>query len=115
MDWHLGNRSEIYAGTIGINRTILSVSASRSVVWDSATPWTVACQAPLSMEFSRPDSWTGQPFPSPGDLPDPGMIKPKSPALQEDSLLSEPPGKPQPYSEAAGKPAPSLLWRELLH
>ena len=95
MDWHLGNRSEIYAGTIGINRTILSVSASRSVVWDSATPWTVACQAPLSMEFSRPDSWTGQPFPSPGDLPDPGMIKPKSPALQEDSLLSEPPGKPK--------------------
>ena len=46
-----------------------------------ATPWTVAHQAPLTMEFSRQEYWIGQPFPSPGDLPDPG-IEPWSPALQ---------------------------------
>ena len=47
-----------------------------------------------SMEFSRPESWSGQPFPSPGDLPTPG-IKPRSPTLQADSLPAEPPGKPK--------------------
>ena len=57
-----------------------------------ATPWTVAHQAPLSLEFSRQEYWSGLPFPSPGDLPDPG-IKPGSPALQADSLPSEPPGR----------------------
>ena len=56
------------------------------------TPWTVACQTPLSMGSSTPH-WSGLPFPSPGDLPDPGM-EPGSPALQEDSLPSAPPGKP---------------------
>ena len=45
------------------------------------------------MEFSRPDYWSGQPFPSPGDLPNPG-IEPRSPALQVDSLPAEPQGKP---------------------
>ena len=58
-----------------------------------ATPWTVAYQAPLSMEFSRQEYWSGLPFPTPGDLPDPG-IEPRSPALQEDVLPSELPGKP---------------------
>ena len=58
-----------------------------------ATPWTVAYQAPQSMEFSRQEYWSGLSFPSPGDLPNPG-IKPRSPALQADALLSEPPGKP---------------------
>ena len=58
-----------------------------------ATPWTVACQAPLSMEFTRQEYWSGLPFPSPGDLPDPG-IELGSPAFQADSLLSESPGKP---------------------
>ena len=48
-------------------------------------PWTVACQAPLSMGFSRQGYWSGLPFLSPGDLPDPG-IKPRSSALMEDSL-----------------------------
>ena len=57
------------------------------------TPWTVAHQAPLSMEFSRQEYWSGMPFPSPGYLPDPG-IKPRSPAWQADSLQSEPAGKP---------------------
>ena len=51
------------------------------------TPWTVAHQAPLSMEFSRQECWSELPFPSPGDLPEPG-IKSRSPALQVDSLLS---------------------------
>ena len=53
-----------------------------------ATPWTVACQAPLSMEFSRQEYWSGLPFPSPGDLPDLG-IEPMSPALQADDFTSE--------------------------
>ena len=44
------------------------------------TPWTVACQAPLSIEFSKQKYWSGKPFPSPGDLPNPG-IKPESPPL----------------------------------
>ena len=56
------------------------------------TPWTVACQAPLSMGFSRQEYWSGLPFPSPGHLPNP-RIKPGSPALQPESLPSEPPGK----------------------
>ena len=54
-----------------------------------STPWTVAHQAPLSMGFSRQEYWSGLPFPSLGDLPDPG-IEPRSPALQEDALTSEP-------------------------
>ena len=58
------------------------------------TPWTVANQAPQSMEFFRQEYWSGLPFPSPGDLPDLG-IEPGSPALQADALQSEPPGKPQ--------------------
>ena len=58
-----------------------------------ATPWTVACHAPLSMGFSRQKYWSGLPFPSPEDLPNPG-IEPGSPALQADALSSEPPGIP---------------------
>ena len=54
-------------------------------------PWTVAYQAPPSMGFSRQECWSGLPFPSPGDLPNPG-IKPGSPTLQADALPSEPPG-----------------------
>ena len=57
------------------------------------TQWTVASQVPSSMGFSRQEYWSGLPFPSPGDLPDPG-IKPRSPTLQADALPSEPPGKP---------------------
>ena len=65
---------------------------SLSFVQLLVTPWTVAYKAPLSMEFSRQEYWSGLPFPSPGDLPHP-VIKPGSPALQADPLLSEPPGK----------------------
>ena len=67
------------------NNVISSVSVSRSVVRDSATPWIAALQAPLSMRFSRQGYWSGLPFPSPGYLPKPG-IEPGSPALQADSL-----------------------------
>ena len=56
------------------------------------TLWTVAHQAPLSMGFSRQEYWSGLPFPSPENLPDPG-IELWSPALQADSLPSQPPGK----------------------
>ena len=66
-----------------------------------ATPWSVAhqaplsmgFQAPLSMGFSRQEYWSGLPFPSPADLPHPG-IELRSPALQADALLSEPPNHP---------------------
>ena len=58
-----------------------------------ATLWTVAYQASPSMGFSRQEYQSGLPFPSPGDLPNPG-IEPRSPALQADALPSEPPGKP---------------------
>ena len=56
------------------------------------TLWMVAHHAPLSMRFSRQEYWSGLPFPSPGDLSDPGM-EPRSPASWVDSLPSEPPGK----------------------
>ena len=64
-------------------------SESFLVLSDSATAWIIQ-----SMEFSRPEYWSGQPFPSPGDLSNPG-IKPRSPALQVDSLPAEPQGKPK--------------------
>ena len=67
---------------------VKSLSRVRAFV----TPWTVAYRAPPSMGFSRQECWSGLPFPSPGDLPDPG-IEPGSPTLQPDTLPSEPPGK----------------------
>ena len=67
------------------------------VIWSCLTlcdPWTTAHQAPLSMEFSKQEYWSGLPFLSPVDLPNP-QIKLGSPVLQTDSLPSEPPGKPK--------------------
>ena len=65
-----------------------------SVVSDSfVTPWTIAHQAPLSMGFPGQDYWSGLPFASPADLPDPG-IEPMSPALAGRFFTTEPPGKP---------------------
>ena len=64
-----------------------------SHVWLLVSPWTVAHQGTLSVGFPRQEYWSGLPFPSPGDLSNSG-IKPRSPALQTDSLPSEPPGKP---------------------
>ena len=66
------------------------------LLWLFATPWAVAYQAPPFMEFSRQEYWSGLPFPSPGDLPHPG-IEPKFSTLQADTLLPEPPGKPRSY------------------
>ena len=66
------------------------------------TPWTVVCQALLTMELSRQEYWSEYPFPSPGDLSKSG-IKPGSPALQEDSLLSRPPGKPKEFDVVFNK------------
>ena len=82
---------------------------SLEVVSDSlATPWTVAHQAPLSMGFPRQDYWSALPFPSPGDLPDPG-IKPRSPSSQANSLPAEPPGKFPGYMVLLYPLSPSLL------
>ena len=66
-----------------------------------ANPWTVAHQPPLSMGFLRQEYWSGLPFPSPGDLPNPGIEPsfPESPELQSDALPSEPPGKPVPTAQ----------------
>ena len=68
-------------------------AVSLSLVQLFATPWTVAHQAPLSMGFFKQGYWRGLSFPSPGDLPNQG-IELRSPSLQVDSLLSEPPEKP---------------------
>ena len=90
---------------ISVSSAIFSLKVKLfSCVWLFATPWTVAHQAPQSMEFSRQEYWSGLPFPSPGDLPNPG-IEPGSPALQADTLLSEPPRKPK----GAG---PRIVWND---
>ena len=77
-------------GMGGVSEWVKSLSHVRLF----ATSWTVACQTCHSMGFSRQEYWSGLPFPSPGDLPDPG-IKPRSPTLQADSLATEPPRKPR--------------------
>ena len=75
-----------------------SEGARRSVVSDSVTPWTTAHQTPLSLGFSRPDCWRGLPFPSPGDLSDPG-VEPGPPMSPADSLPSKLPEKPWLWTE----------------
>ena len=84
-----------------------------------ATPWTVAYQAPPFMGFSRQECWSGLPFPSPGDLPNPGM-EPRSPALQADSLPSELPmqetriqslGQENPLEKGMATHSSILAWR----
>ena len=79
---------------------LISMCVFHSHIQLFATPWTVAHQTTLSTRFPRQEYWCGWPFPSPGDLPDPGT-EPRSPALQADSLPSEPPGKPKaiPYAK----------------
>ena len=73
-----------------------------------ATLWTVTYQASPSMGFSRQEYWSGLPFPSPGDLPDPG-IEPGSPALQANALTSEPPGKPNCHQFCSFRQLPPPL------
>ena len=79
----------------------INLSVICSVVSNSVTQWTVICQAPLSMEFSRQECWSGLSLPTPEDLPNP-VIKPESPLhllhWQVDSLPLVPPGKPQNQS-----------------
>ena len=100
--WNPQRRSTVDNGTLTVcPLKVFTVSPLKvkvkvkllSHVWLFATPWTVAYQAPPSMGFSRQKYRSGLPFPSSGDLPNPG-IKPGSPALQTDALPSEPPGKP---------------------
>ena len=74
-----------------VQKVMLIFSCS-AVSHSFVTPWTLACQAPLSREFCGQEYWSGLLFPSPEALPDPG-IKPGSPVLQAESLPSEPPGK----------------------
>ena len=76
-----------------MNNVLCCCVQSLSCIQFFVAPWTVACQAPLSMDFSRQEYWSGLLFPSPEDLPDPG-IDPESPAFQADSLTSEPPSRP---------------------
>ena len=86
-----------------------------SVVSDSfATPWTVAHQAPLNMESSRQEYWSGLPFPSPGSLPNPG-IEPWSPELQEDSLPSEPTREAEEAAKSYSNPEPGSRFCALSH
>ena len=80
-------------GRLGCFHVLKVKVKSLSRVQFFAAPWTTAYQIPLSMGFSRQECWSGLPFPSPGDLPDP-KIEPGSPTLQADALPSEPPGKP---------------------
>ena len=90
-DGHTGrsvDKWNVGFGRMGQHQVWVCGGLVTSCVRLSATPWTVACQAPLSMEFSRQEYWSGLPFPSPRDLPDPG-IEPRSPALQVDSLPTE--------------------------
>ena len=96
--WHAAVRG-VGKSRRRLNWTVVYHTASLKVKVKSlsrvrlfATPWTVAYQAPLSMGFSRQECCSGLPFPSPGDLPNPG-IEPGSPTLQADALPSEPSGK----------------------
>ena len=90
-----GNASTCCGVSVSLPNSCVCVCVCEWVlsrVWLFATPWTVAHQAPLSMEFSRQEYWSGLPCPPPGDLPNP-RIEPKSPSLQADSLPSELPRK----------------------
>ena len=84
------SRGRSYCWSCSWSRGLKVKVKSLSRVQLFVTPWTIAYQAPPSMGFSRQEYWSGLPFPSPGDLPNPG-IEPGSPAFQADALTSEPP------------------------
>ena len=87
--FHLGLKIVSLTKKYTVSPTVSKLSVSRPVVPDSLRPpWTAAHQAPLSMRFTKQGYWSGLPFPSPGDLPNPA-IEPGSPALQADSLLTK--------------------------
>ena len=95
--WHCGKhlRSIMFPNLLNNLRKVKAEVKSLSRVQLFVTPWTIALQAPPSMGFSRREYWSGLPFPSPGDLPNPG-IEAQSlapPVLQADSFPSEPPGE----------------------
>ena len=93
-----GTLRKNYAGKFLLNNVKVK-SLSRVRLF--ATPWTIAYQAPLCLGFYRQEYWSGLPFPSPGDLPNP-RIEPGSPILQADALPSEPPGKLKRHSFTGG-------------
>ena len=93
LEYHKDECSEILTFRVQVVGALLLFSCQ--VISDSyMNPWTVARQVPLFMGFPRQEYWNGLPFPSPGDLPDPG-IEPRFPALQADSLPTELQGKPK--------------------
>ena len=89
----------------------IKVVKSLSHVRLFVTPWTVAYQTLPSMEFFRQECWSGLLFPSPGDLPDPG-IEPRSPTLQADALPSESPGNPPVFIQFSPRSTHRCLERE---
>ena len=105
---HLDHLNQQQVKTLGKNSITSVKVTSLSHVRLFATPWPVAHQAPPSLGFSRQEYWSGLPIPSPGDLPDPG-IEPRSPALQADALISEPPEKPYYICESVKKTTGLLL------
>ena len=95
--------------------TVLCCVLSHSVVSDAlCSPMNCTYQAPLSMEFSRQEYWSALPFPSPGDLPNPG-IESRSPALQTDSLPSEPSGKPMNTEVGSQSPLQGIFLTQELN
>ena len=107
LQWSV-QRERKWSGFQGLwDRGLLFI---RSVMSDSfAIPWTAACQAPPFMGFSRQEYWSGLPFPSPGDPPNPG-IKPRSPTLQADSLPLEPQEKKIVWYTERNLGIPGLLF-----
>ena len=91
--WHAAVHGVAKSRTQLSNWTELVVFSCKVMPHSFVTPWTVTHQAPLSMELSRQEYWSGLPFPSPVYLPNPG-IRPVSPALASEFFTPEPPGKP---------------------
>ena len=86
---NLPAKQETWVQPLGQEDPLEKEMATHSSILAWNIPWTIACQAPLSMEFSRQEQWRGMSFLPPEDLPDPG-VEPRSPALQVDTLPSEP-------------------------
>src|SRR5574340_950560 len=84
--------------TLCFSSVRFSCSVLSDSLWTCSLPCTVVHQVPLSMGFSMQEYWSGLPFPTPGDLANPGIER-RSPAWQVDALSSEPPGKPQQREE----------------
>ena len=96
VTWEFNNRNQSRlvncpgSTYVAVFKSLRVWKITRNVIHSIMTPWTIDNQAPLSLGFSRQEHWSGLPFPSPGDLPDPGIM-PGSSAFQADSLPPEPP------------------------